>query len=197
MNGPAQKMMLVGCSIFRQEILQLGQVVTDRCSLKFLDSMLHMHPYRLDTMLQRVARNAASPLLLVYGDCCPHMGELAKQPHVRKVSGLNCCDIILGHDVYRRLRREGVFFFMPEWTGRWEEVFRRELGLDSRDLAREFMHEMHNRLVYLDTGLTGTPYETLADIEAFFDMPVTVMHPGLDQLKAAILNGLESLDAYA
>ncbi|KHK03109.1 hypothetical protein NY78_1638 [Desulfovibrio sp. TomC] len=111
--------------------------------------------------------------------------------------GLNCCDIILGHDAYRRLRRESAFFFMPEWTGRWEEVFRRELGLESQDLAREFMHEMHKRLVYLDTGLTETPYETLADIEAFFDMPVTVMHPGLDQLKAAILNGLERLDHYA
>lgn len=88
-------------------------------------------------------------------------------------------------------------FFMPEWTERWEDIFRWELGLASQDLAREFMHEMHNRLVYLDTGLTETPYATLANIEAFFDMPVTVMHPGLDQLKAAILNGLERLDAYA
>jgi hypothetical protein len=197
MNGPAQKTTLVSCSIFRQEIQHIGGQITDRCSLTFLDSMLHMHPHRLDTILQRVVQTAAQPLLLVYGDCCPHMAEWTNPPHVRKISGLNCCDIILGHDAYRRLRRERVFFFMPEWTARWEEVFRRELGLENRELAREFMHEMHDRLVYLDTGLTETPYETLADIEAFFDMPVTVMHPGLDQLKAAILNGLESLDAYA
>lgn len=197
MSEGAQKPLLVSCSIFRREIAALGLAVTDRVDSTFLDSMLHMRPHELDAILLRLAETADRPTLLVYGDCCPHMGELSQLPHVRKVSGINCCDIILGRAAYRRLQRGGTFFFMPEWTERWEEVFRFELGLASANLASEFMHEMHKRLVYLDTGLTEIPGKTLANIEAFFDMPVEVMPIGLEHLKMAVLNGLQKVDEHA
>ncbi|WP_157137628.1 DUF1638 domain-containing protein [Solidesulfovibrio carbinoliphilus] len=181
----------MSCSIFRKEIAGLGPAVMGGVRPVFLDSMLHMRPALLDEALLGLARAEDRRLLLVYGDCCPHMGELARRPHIRKVRGVNCCDILLGHDAYHRLRREGVFFFLPEWTARWEQVFRGELGLKDQPLAREFMHEMHTRLMYLDTGLAEAPHRTLADIEAFFDMPVEIRPTGLERLKAEIAAGLQ------
>ncbi|MHC1789908.1 DUF1638 domain-containing protein [Solidesulfovibrio sp.] len=159
--------------------------------------MLHMRPERLGEALLALAGTEKNrPLLLVYGDCCPQMGALTQQPQVRKVRGVNCCDILLGPDVYRRLRREGVFFFLPEWTARWEEIFRIELGLKEPALAREFMHEMHQRLLYLDTGLAEPPRETLAEIGAFFDMPVEIHPVGLKRLRKEIFSGLQNVAQY-
>ncbi|MBF0482965.1 MAG: DUF1638 domain-containing protein [Desulfovibrionaceae bacterium] len=196
MNTPAGETLLVSCGIFREELARLGPAAMGHARPVFLDSMMHMRPGKLDERLQGLAKDEDRRLLLVYGDCCPHMGELAGRPNIRKVRGVNCCDIILGHDAYRQLRREGVFFFMPEWTKRWEEVFRIELGLKDQSLAREFMHEMHKRLMYLDTGLVEAPHKTLADIGLFFDMPVEIQPVGLEQLETGVLDGLRRLEQY-
>lgn len=197
MNKPDDEPLLVSCGIFREELARLGPVVMSQARPVFLDSMMHMHPSKLDKILQGMAQNEDRRLLLVYGDCCPHMGELAALPNVRKVRGINCCDIILGHDAYRQLRRKGAFFFMPEWTSRWEQIFQIELGLKNQQLAREFMHEMHRRLIYLDTGLTVIPHETLADIGAFFDMHVEIQPVGLEQLKISVLDEMRRLKQHA
>lgn len=196
MRRPAGETLVVGCGIFRREIAGLDPSVLGQARPVFLDSMLHMRPARLDAALLGLAEAEDRPIVLVYGDCCPHMGELAQRPHIGKVRGVNCCDILLGHDAYHRLRREGVFFFLPEWTARWEQVFRVELGLADRALAREFMHEMHRRLMYLDTGLTEVPHKILADIEAFFDMPVEIRPTGLERLEAAIAAGLQRAQGH-
>lgn len=197
MNAPAGEILLVSCGIFREELAHLGPAVTGHVRPVFLDSMMHMRPARLDAILMGLARTESRRILLAYGDCCPHMGELIKRPTIRKIRGANCCDILLGHDAYGRLRREGVFFFLPEWTTRWEEVFLVELGLRHQPLAREFMHEMHKRLMYLDTGQIAVPRQTLADIGAFFDMPVEVRPIGLAQLEAGVRDGLRRLDRHA
>ena len=197
MNMPAKKALLVSCGIFREELAHLGPAVLGREHPVFLDSMLHMRPAELDDMLLGMAENEDRRLLLVYGDCCPHMGELVAWSNIRKVRGVNCCDIILGRDVYRRLRREGVFFFMPEWAARWQEVFHVQLGLKDQTLAREFMHEMHKRLMYIDTGLTPVPRQTLAEIGAFFDMAVEILPTGLEHLELGVLDGLRRLERNA
>lgn len=197
MNTPAKGILLVSCGIFRQELTRLGLAGMGPIRPVFLDSMMHMHPAKLDAILMGLAKNEDRRMLLAYGDCCPHMGELIERPNIRKIRGVNCCDILLGHDAYRQLRREGVFFFLPEWTARWEEVFRIELGLKDQPLARDFMHEMHKRLMYLDTGLAAVPHKTLADIGAFFDMPVEIQPIGLEQLEAGLLDGLRRLEHHA
>ncbi len=197
MNAASRETLLVSCGIFRAELARLSPSIIGHVRPVFLDSMMHMRPGKLDEMLMGLAKNEDRRLLLVYGDCCPHMGELAARPNIRKVRGVNCCDIILGHDTYRQLRREGVFFFLPEWTTRWEDVFRIELGLKKQPLAREFMHEMHKRLMYLDTGGVEIPRKTLSDIEAFFEMPMEVRPIGLEQLEAGVLDGLSRLEQHA
>ena len=189
--------LVVSCGIFRKELVHLGPAVLGHGRPVFLDSMLHMHPARLDDLLLQRVRNADRRVVLVYGDCCPHMGDLAARPRVVKVRGVNCCDILLGQDAYRQLRREGVFFFLPEWTGRWEEVFREQLGLEAPALAREFMQEMHRRLMYLDTGLDAVPRETLKDIEAFFGLPMEIRSLGLEQLGGGLREALRRLDPHA
>jgi len=186
---------IISCGIFRKELAALGYSHKGAEKLVCLNSMLHMRPSLLDKLLGGMLRGNALRHLLVYGDCCPHMDDFARRADVRRVEGVNCCEIVLGHERYREMRRAGAFFFMPEWTRRWERVFKEELGFTTSETAQEFMREMHTRIVFLDTGVDQVPEDTLADIEAYLDMPVEVFPVGLDHLEAAVLAGLHSLNA--
>lgn len=185
---------IITCGIFRKELAALGYSHKSAEKLVCLNSMLHMRPSMLDELLDGMLRGKTLRHLLVYGDCCPHMDEFARRDGVRRVEGVNCCEIILGRERYRELRRDGVFFFMPEWTRRWERVFKNELGFTTQETAQEFMREMHTRLIYLNTGVEEVPRDTLADIEAYLGMPVEVFTTGLGHLEAAVLAGLRSLN---
>ncbi|WP_243358858.1 DUF1638 domain-containing protein [Fundidesulfovibrio terrae] len=184
---------VVACGIFKKELEALGYGARGVKTVT-LDSMLHMRPDALDGALDgMLSRGRPGGLALVYGDCSPHMLDFARREGVRKVQGLNCCEIVLGRERYRSLRREGAFFFMPEWAGRWEDVFKHEMGFSQQSLAREFMHDMMKRAVYLDTGVHAVPHRTLDDIASFLGMPVEVLPTGLTHLQAAVDAALAAL----
>lgn len=92
---------------------------------------------------------------------------------------------------YRRLRREGVFFLLPEWCARWREVFGERLGFVTAESARLFMQEMHRRIAYLDTGVTPVPTEKLAEIGYYFGLPVDVVAVSPGRLADAVFRALE------
>ena len=180
----------IACSIFRKEIESLQKQKLINIPFRYIGSMLHMKPEVLDNRLKEATekeRQNRDDIVLVYGDCCPHMHELETDEHIVRVCGLNCCEILLGSGRYRRLRSEGAFFLMPEWTLRWREVFQHHLGLEG-DNARPFMKEMHTKLIYLDTGLFPVPESHLDEISGYTGLPVEIMQVSLDQLMVAIKN---------
>lgn len=195
---PRPRLSAISCGIFRREIESLDPAVLGEARPLFLDSMMHMRPAALDVALGRIAgKRPGSRFLLIYGDCSPRIQELAARPDVRRVEGVNCCEILLGRTAYRELRKEGVFFFLPEWTKRWKDVFLRELGLSDPAVAREFMHEFHKRFLYLDTGVEAIPKEALADISRHFAMPVEIQAIGLEHFSQALTEGLRRFDRNA
>jgi len=184
----------IACSIFRQEIEWLLEQKRIDIPFKYLGSMLHMYPGVLDRRLQKVVdeeRKNGNNIVLVYGDCCPHMHDVESDDHVERVCGMNCCEILLGRDLYRQLCSEGVFFLMPEWAHRWREVFQHQLGLEG-DNARSFMADMHTRLVYLDTGLMPIPKGLLDEISEYTGLRAEIMPVSLDQLLASIQDAEKS-----
>jgi hypothetical protein len=195
MSAVADEVAAVCCGIFRAELNSLDPGLWAGARPLYFDSMMHMRPAQLDAKLDKLlaGQNGGTgrKTLIVYGDCCPHMAELSQLPGVARVEGVNCCEIILGPEQYRRLRREGAFFLLPEWTARWREVFQGQLGFSDPALARQFMHELHTRLIYVDTGVEPVPRQTLEEIAAYFAMPVEVLPVGLEHLSAAIAAGLE------
>lgn len=132
--NPGKPQACLACSIFRQEIEALRASGQFDLPVEFLDSMLHMAPARLEAALGKAveAARAGDPeraLVLAYGDCCGHMDTFEAQPGTARTEGINCCEIILGREAYRRLRKEGAFFLMPEWAQSWKRIFVGELGL--------------------------------------------------------------------
>jgi hypothetical protein len=163
----------------------------------FLSSMLHLTPEVLDrTLKDVVARETARGhrLVLAFGDCCAHMADLEAPGSVVRAAGINCCEIILGRETYRRLRKEGAFFVMPEWALRWREVFATGLGLSSVN-AQALMAEMHTCLVYLDTGQIPVPREHLADLADFTGLPLEILPVSLEPLLATLRASLRRVEA--
>ncbi len=191
----ADRILLIGCGIFRGAFELLPAELRGRFEPVFLESMLHMRPGELDERLGAILRGCAGPALLLYGDCSPHMREYAAERGRARTIGANCARIFLGEERFVALRRSGAFFLLPEWTCRWERVFKVELGLSDPDLARDFMRDSADRLVYLDTGEAPVPDPVLSQASNFLGLPVEVDPTGTPFLEAALREALGRLDA--
>lgn len=175
------------CSVLREELSAFLADNFPEAEVLFLDSMLHMRPQLLEeTLGGALDERRARRCVLVYGDCHARMREAASHPGCARTMGVNCGELLLGRELYRQLRNDRVFLFLPEWTRRWREVFIEQLGFNDSELARQFMGESRKRLVYLDTGREPVPLATLQEIEDFFAMPVEILPVSLEHLHRAV-----------
>jgi len=56
------------------------------------------------------SRSSENKILLLYGDCSPSMRDFGSNEHITRGEGINCCEILMGREKYRELRKERVFF---------------------------------------------------------------------------------------
>jgi len=191
-----ERVLLVACGIFAAEYDLLEPRLRDRFEARFLDSMLHMRPALLSEHLAEVLAGAGDrPRVLLYGDCCPAMEEFSTAPGACRVRGVNCVEIAMGRERYRELRREGAFFFMPEWMARWEELFEREFGFFTPGLAADFMRDSARSLVYVDTGARAVPEVEFEKVRAGLGLQVRVEGVGIGGLARSLEDALAELDA--
>ncbi len=177
------------CGVVRAEMEELLRRGLIDGELIFLDSMLHMDPPQLEAKLtETLKQNRAQPgfLVLVYGDCSAHMLDLVRSFHVGRVAVINCAQLLLGRDRYRRLMHEEAFLVLPEWARRWEHIMKSELGL-TKEVAQGLMGENRGVLVYLDTGLSPVPELHLAAFSAYTGLPWRIEMVTLDCMLAALL----------
>ncbi|MFA6401204.1 MAG: DUF1638 domain-containing protein [Salinivirgaceae bacterium] len=191
------KIKCLACGVFKLEIEALASQGKLDCEITVLNSMLHMKPVMLEQEMNRLINEKPNDrFLLLYGDCHPHMHEMQNMENVSKVAGINCCDILIGREIYRQLQKEQAFVFFPEWTHRWKEVFSYELGFTNSELGQTFMKEYRKKLVYIDTGVIPVPTETIQEISGFFGMPVEIMPVSLDIFFQGINNALQKLKKH-
>jgi hypothetical protein len=184
----------LSCGIFKREIEALVKSGKLDLSIRFLDSMLHMAPARLETLMEKnIDKLKGEPTIMIYGDCHPTMYQMDEKSNVSKVAGMNCCEIILGKKKYQALRAQGAFFLLPEWTQRWESVFKKHLGFN-QESAKTFMAEMHSTLIYLDTGVWPVPQKKLEAVSQFCGLPIEIMPVDLDHLLSAILDATRTVN---
>lgn len=187
----------LACSIFKNELALLKEKGEFGLNVLFQSSMLHMKPELLDERLRLAMTNLLDEnknVVLLYGDCCPHMNMIENEKATIRTKGINCIEILLGKETYRKLRKEGAFFFMPEWILRWEEVFKFELQLED-NIAKEFMQEFHTKIIYLNTGQIKIPYSQLKEIEKYTGLKVELMDADTSRLKDVLQRAIKQLNA--
>lgn len=179
----------LSCGVVRAEMEELQRCGLIYGELLFLDSMLHMDPPQLEARLtEALEQKNGDPgcLVLVYGDCSAHMLDLVQRFHCGRVSVINCAQLLLGRERYRRLMREEAFLVLPEWARRWEHIMKSELGLNE-EVAHGLLGENREVLVYLDTGLTPVPEQHMAEFSAYSGLPWRIETVTLDCMLAALL----------
>jgi hypothetical protein len=184
---------LICCGVVRREVeaVLAGLGLTGQMTCP--DSMLHMDPEALEKALKEQISRQEGSFMLVYGDCSPHMQGFETLEACVRTPVVNCAELLLGSESYRRFRDAQAFLLLPEWACRWREVFVEHLGFHDQSLARAFMNEYRRSIVYLDTGILPVPRDVLKEIEAFFAMPVTVEPVDLGILKTHLLRTLARL----
>ncbi|MEQ8168268.1 MAG: DUF1638 domain-containing protein [Candidatus Eremiobacterota bacterium] len=184
---------VISCSIFRNEI---GVYLKERnFNVIFLDSMLHMKPEELNSSLKKTIKeefDRHNKILLLYGDCSPSMSDFGLNEHITRVECVNCCEILIGREKYRELRKERVFFLMNEWLVRWKEIFEKHLGLKG-DIAKTFMKEMHSYLLYLHTGFAEIPVDNLNKISDYTGLKWQVLAVSTENIRKEIEKAIENL----
>lgn len=186
----------ISCSIFKIEIEKLIENGEIDFPFVFLESMLHMYPKELDIQLKdyiQKEKDKNNSIILVYGDCSAHLIDITQEEKIQKVPGINCCEILLGKEQYRKHQKEGAFFLMNEWVDKWYEIFSNELQLNS-NVAKPFMQDMHKKLIYLDTGIIPIPIDTIKEISNYVGLPYEIIQVTLDHLKNEILYAKELLE---
>lgn len=182
---------ILSCSIFKNEIEYMIKNGDIDLQVDFINSMLHIYPEKLQIVVENyVEKNIDEKIIIAYGDCYPYMLDLEKNRNIVRTQGINCCEIIMGRELYRKLRGEGAFFLMPEWAERWQEVIESHLGLNPEN-AKYLMKEFHTKLIYLDTGLKEIPYEKLKSMSEYVGLPYEVLTISLLHLKESIMSCLE------
>jgi hypothetical protein len=197
-TAPRLQPRLVACSVFAREVEALRRAAFPGCELETVSSRLHVHPAKLAARLERAVAGASRrrPVVLVYGDCCPEMDALERRPCVARTRGLNCADLVLGREAYRRLAQEGAFFVFSDWAKRWPETITKDLGVPPV-AAAAIVREVHSKLVYVDTGVARRPVAALDACSRFCGLPWEARPASLEPLGAAIGEAVGRLAAGA
>ena len=193
-DNTCKKNICLACSIFKMElekILAEGQL---DLNVQYFNSMLHMEPEKLKIKLDEEVKrhqNSSNNILLLYGECHNHMDKY-NNDNIKRVSGSNCIEILLGKKRFKELHKDGAFFFIYEWAKRWREIFENELDLKGQ-IAKDFMRDMHKYLLYIDTGFHDIPTDIMCEASEYLGLPWKTIKVDTAQLRNSILTVLESL----
>lgn len=182
-----QNMVIIACSIFKYELEHLAKAGKISVPIVYLNSMLHMYPAQLQTLLDaKIEKYINFRIILMFGDCHARMIDYEKNPNILRTPGINCCEIILGTEKYKKIRNSGAFILLPEWAERWTEVFMGYMGFKTSKTIKPFMSEMHKKVVYVDTGLQKIEMPLFNEISDFLGLPLEIYSSSISELESVI-----------
>jgi hypothetical protein len=183
----AKNLVIIACSIFKYELEHLQNEGKLNVPVVYLNSMLHMYPKELQTLLDaKIDEYSNFRIILLFGDCHARMVDYEKNPTILRSPGINCCEIFLGSQNYRKLRKDGAFILLPEWADRWKEAFVDYMGFKTSKAVKPFMSEMHKKLVYVDTGFQQKEQSLFDEISDYLGLPLEIHTSSLFELEKVV-----------
>jgi len=183
-------LVIIACSIFKYELECLQTEGKIDVPVVYINSLLHMYPEELQKLLDaKIEEHKNFRIILMFGDCHARMVDYEQRKNVVRTPGINCCEIFLGSEKYRKLRKDGAFILLPEWADRWKEVFVDYMGFKTSKTAKPFMNEMHKKLVYVDTGLHKSNSALFEEISDYIGLPIEIFNTSIAELEN-VLNRL-------
>lgn len=183
----AERMLLVGCGILKKEVAFLIRKNGWPLETIFLDSALHVDFARLaNGLTSALAAHREEQTIVFYGTCHPLMERMLAEAHTFRTRGQNCCEMLLGHDLFTEELAGGAYFLMEEWARRWEHIQTKTFNTTNRELIRDIFQGDRKYLLGLRTPCSG---DFTAEAEAsgrVVGLPLRWLDVSLDHLESVL-----------
>ena len=186
------RLLLVGCGILKKEVSFLIAKNGWPLETHFLDSALHVDFDRLAKGLtSALSRYREENVIVLYGTCHPLMDGMLDQAHTIRTRGQNCCEMLLGHDLFTDELAGGAYFLLEDWARRWEHILTKTFNTKNLDLIRDIFQGDRKYLLGLRTPCSG---DFTADAETaarMIGLPLRWLDVSLDHLEGVLFEAIE------
>jgi hypothetical protein len=193
-----EKLLLVGCGIFKAEIEFLRAKNHWSFDTAFLPPSLHTDVKALQTQLcATLDCHAHRACAVFYGECHPLMEQILANYQTLRTEGQNCIAMLLGHERFMAELQQGAFFLLEDWVRDWDEVILKTFG-DHPHVTKEIFQQQHRYLLCINTPCSHDFMPQAQAISASLELPIQSMTVSLEFLEATLENLLRrKIDAVA
>ena len=187
MTMPNDKLLLTGCGILKKEVRFLIAKNHWPVETLFFDSALHVDFDRLGATLTRsLARHQADHTVVFYGSCHPLMDNLLAEAKTIRTCGQNCCEMLLGPEVFQAELAKGAYFLLEEWAGRWEQIIFKTFNTTKLEIIRNIFHVDRSCLLGLRTPCSKDFAVEAEAAAAMVGLPLRWMDVSLNHLESVL-----------
>lgn len=185
------RFLLAGCGILKKEVAFLMKKNNWPLDTHFLDSALHVDFDKLALSLTSVLEKERDKnLIIFYGACHPLMEKMLAEAGLFRTRGQNCCEMLLGRELFNEELMNGAYFLLEEWALRWEHIMKKTFNTDKISVIREIFNGDRTYLVAIRTPCSD---DFAAEAEAAAEMvglPLRWMDVSLDHLESVLLEAI-------
>ncbi len=192
------QLLLLGCGILKKEVKFLIDKNNWPIDTLFFDSALHVDFNKLATSLTHtLTQHRAKNVIVLYGTCHPLMEQMLDEAQTFRTRGQNCCEMLLGHDIFTKELAGGAYFLMEDWARRWEHIMIKTFNTKNLQLIRDIFQDDRKYLLCLKTPCSG---DFMVEAEAAGEMvgvPLRWLDVPLDHLESVLLEAIERKQSEA
>jgi hypothetical protein len=181
------ELLLMGCGILKKEVAVLISRNNWPVETLFFDSALHVDFNKLGAALTRaLPRHKAENPVVFYGSCHPLMDQMLAQAGSFRTRGQNCCEMLLGPELFQAELAKGAYFLLEEWAVRWEQIVFRTFNTKKLEIIRDIFHVDRRYLLGLRTPCSEDFTAEAGAAAAMVALPLQWMDVSLDHLESVL-----------
>jgi hypothetical protein len=183
-----EKLLLIGCGIFKAEIEFLCAKNHWSLDTHFLPPSLHIDFKALQSELTcALDCHAQRDTVVFYGACHPLMEQMLHNYHTLRSEGQNCVEMLLGRERFMAELEQGAFFLLEDWVRHWDKVILKTFG-NHPAVIKQIFQQDHRYLLCLNTPCSHDFTDKAQAIGATLGLPVQSLTVSLDFLEMTLQN---------
>lgn len=189
MNSMNDKLILIGCSIFQEEIEHILKQKCPQLTIDWQEVGLHDNIERLEETLDsrlEAARQSGAKVGFLYGwACLPEMKKFAQSRDVKYLGAKNCLAALVGDEKLKELEQNRTLVASPGWVRKmWLGRAGTATGWTADDFRMQFGR--YDRILVLDPGLQPLSDEEIITCFDLVQVPIETQACDLDYFKTLV-----------
>lgn len=195
MNSMNDKLILIGCSIFQEEIEHLLKQQCPNLTIDWQEVGLHDNIEKLEETLNsrlEAARQSGAKAAILYGwACLPEMKKFAQSRGVKHLGAKNCLAALVGDEKLKEMEQNRTLVASPGWLRKmWLGRAGTATGWTADDFRMQFGR--YDRILVLDPGLQPLSDEEIITCFDLVQVPIETLACDLDYFKSLVKDLLEA-----